>query len=640
MLALEVVIASPEIFNPLTIPDPGYTNQTAITGNWVALPTATANYPSGWTPSGPISWNVPISIGFGGSTTVIRTLPGTSAVSGTGTVGTLSTSWDGKSTSGVYQQGFFNFTANATVTVPSGTASPPTSTIATYTINRTILLVCRCPKEGPSSNSVPVDMLDFPVGPSIEMGLAYNSTFATGQSASMGYGWSNLLNVKLYKDAAQNVTYKNEYGVYWSWTFSGGIYTPSTGDNYVSLTTSASFPNYTLTFPDQSKRLFNNASPPQLINEVDPRGQTTTYAYTGTHLTQITDAKGRNLYYINNADGQVASIRAINATTGNQTRFIYWPNTDPVAPNRLQQTITPAGDATVYYYSTVPIGPALPVQQYQAMVTAIQDPTGKIAVQYGYDTLGRVVQEQWYDQKYTSTYYETAFTVNASNQVVYIVANAVTKIVQDLTGASPTQTSTAYYDNFFNVIRLDVLVDANANPVIVNTTTNTYADPVNPNLLTKTVDPNLNMTAMTFDSKGNMLTHTDAYSSVTTITYNAASQPLTIQRPAVTVTPGSAPITYTSTVMTYDAFGATQVIRGAAILRRQSRHLVVIPYVFVFSLRAGDVLGWPSGRRAGPSGCNGWPFQGRRGPGAFGSRQSRPRGPANAWRRRGGTSAR
>ena len=287
VLILELFAATPRRFNPLA--DDPLIGPCQITGTWKALPATSANYPAGWKPSGAINWSIPINLGPPGSPVV--TLTGTSAVSGpsSGVVGTLATSWNGRDTSGQVVEGEFNFkpSANAPTFDPVNSTA---TTIFLYVLPSITVVSTRCNcLDGSVRTSVPIRMIDHPVGPPIIADMSYTNLNAPMPAASMGSGWNSVANVRVNKDAlTQNITYRNENGNYLSWIFNAGSYTPSTRDNYATVATSASFPNYTITFRDKTKRLFNAAG--QFINEVDTNNQTTTYTYTAERLTSATGA--------------------------------------------------------------------------------------------------------------------------------------------------------------------------------------------------------------------------------------------------------------------------------------------------------------------------------------------------------------
>lgn len=551
-LVLQPIQTSPPRINPLA--NDTALNTSQITGTWTALPATSVNYPTGWTTAGPISWTIPIQLGFT-SPVAIKTITGNSTAAGSpssGPIGSLASSWNGRDTAGAVVEGSFNFAIAATAPTVQGT------TIAIYQ-NLSVITSSRCScLDGSTRSSVSPDLFDSPVGPPIVADMGYNSMYNGVSPSSMGYGWNSVANVQAKLDTATQITYRDENGNFLSWNLVTGVWVPSTRDNYATITATSPI---TITFKNKTKRVFNASG--QLVNEIDTNNQTTTYQYDGSaRLIQATDAKGRNMYWAySGADKQPNSIRAFNSTSGNQTQLVYYPPGDPIAPGRLKQVITPMKDTTSYTYTAISVAGST-----QVLISQVFDPTGAAAITYSYDSLGRVVGEQFYDQKYIQTRYDTALAVSGGT-LSYPPANAVTKIEYDLTLEFDINTnnrqriSTRYFDKFFNVIRIDEVVDPNANPIVIRTTLMEYNDlnvPKNPYLLTKVTDPNLNTTSMTYSAAGDMLTETDKNGSVTTYTYNSAGQVLTILRPAVTV--NGVLTTYPATTMTYDGnFNLTNI---------------------------------------------------------------------------------
>ena len=544
VLILDLFAATPRRFNPLS--DDPLIGPCQITGTWKALPAATTNYPAGWKPSGDINWSIPINLGPPGSPVV--TLTGTSAVSGpsSGVVGTLATSWNGRDTSGQVVEGEFNFkpSANAPTFDPLNSTA---TTIFLYVLPSITVVSTRCNcLDGSVRTSVPIRMIDHPVGPPIIADMSYTNLNAPMAAASMGSGWNSISNVRVRKDATtQNITYRDENGNYLSWIFNAGSYTPSTRDNYATILTGTVFPFFTITFRNKNKRLFNAAG--QFINEVDTNSQTTTYTYTAGRLTSATDAKGRVVTWAyTGADLQPNSITA----SGHTTQLQY------LGTGQLSVVTDPMLETTRYNYSLVAVNGL-----NQLLLTSIVDSTGKTAMAYNYDNLGRVTIETFYGQKQIRTYY-SAKVVSVSNGTFQLeLAVSVAKVEQDLTGSSPTKYTNSFYDKFFNVVRIEEFVDVNVSPNLVNPTVQVFADnnvPPNPYLLTQIIDPNLKVTSMTYSALGDLLSETDPFQSVTSYQYNAAGQVTHITRPAVTV--GSNLVQYSDTIMGYDGnFNLTSV---------------------------------------------------------------------------------
>jgi YD repeat-containing protein len=362
-------------------------------------------------------------------------------------------------------------------------------------------------KGGGSSTSLDFSPVTNAFGLDMGLNLTYNSIYAGQPPMSFGYGWKSIQNVTVVTNVAGDLLYQDETGNFQRWTFTGpNTYTAFTKDNYILATRDIPNNKYILTFKDQTQRVFSTVTG-KLLQTIDRNGNTLTYSYNGSgHITQVVDSTpaARTLFYTygTRTDGQPVSVRANNPTTGHQTQFFYYGPTDPTAPNRLAQIVDAAGDTTTFGY--YPFG----------AISSITDSTGQIAQQFAYDSSGRKVAEQIYNDLYIT--YDYGYDVFTNTQT-----NATTTTTQDLTGASPTKITVVYNDQNFNEVTVKELVDYAASPIAINTTTTVFNDTVslNPYLPTQVTAPNLTVTNRTYNVNGNFATTTDAQSNVTTYTY-------------------------------------------------------------------------------------------------------------------------
>lgn len=560
LLATANVVQSTPIFNPIN-----FNANTTISGNWVALPAPLSPYPSTiagqstWQPtSANIVTTLPIQFWSysGGLASNTSTNVPVTATTPSGVVGTFSLPWNGilallpVLSCFVYQVLGDTGAGN---TVPGGASANNNSW--PY-LSAAVCTRCKT-KGGASGTSVVLTPVKNPYGMDLSPSLVYDSTYASQSPTSFGYGWKSIQNVRVSIDGSGNLLYEDETGNFQRWNFTGpSTYTPFTKDNYILASHDTVGHKYTLTFKDQTQRVFNDttvALPGKLLQTIDRNGNTLTYSYNvAGHITQVVDStpSARALFYTygTRTDGQPVSVRANNSVTGRQTQFLYYPPTDPSAPDRLAQIIDPAGETTSFSY--YPFGP----------IAAITDATGKISRQFLYDDIGRKTAEQVYDDLFiTYDYGYDAFTGTFTN--------AMTTTTQDLTGTSPMKIVVTYFDTNFNTTIIKELVDVAAFPAVVNTTNITYNDLVslNPYLPTQVLAPNLTTTSTTYNPRGNTATTTDALGSVTTYTYaedigdpNPKHQNLLVQLNRPTVTVNGVPTNYTADLWTYDANGNLQ----------------------------------------------------------------------------------
>ncbi|MBT9589162.1 RHS repeat protein [bacterium] len=526
MLILEGFKAQPNRFNPEK------TNAQFV-GEWLALPASTLRFPTGWKPDSDISYDLQLQDPQGN---LLRSLPGTSllipgAPDPQGKVADFSQSWDSKDGSGQVLEGTY-LAANG------GAAAVPTfgGTVTRGKEDWIQSSRCNC-LDGQCRLSMSWELQKSPVGPPLKAVMSYNGQNYLNAAASPGFGWSGNDSVRVTEEPNGDLIYQDEMGQALRWTLQAGVYVPFLPDNYSDAEKVVGNPNfvYAITFPDQNRREFDALG--RLLRELDRNNNAATYTRDGNgSLTQMTDATGRVLEFTTTrSDGQPEMI----SSNGREIRFFYYPDTDPVSPNRLQSVQDPAGDTQSFTYTLA------------GLIEQIIDTRGNVAVQYAYDGLGRKLVEQHYDQM--ALYFDYLDAVGA-------MGVGVTQV--DLSAdPDPERASLTYFDNRFNAVERYQLVDP-VGPVI-NLTLMAYTDPLNPYLMTKQIDPNLAQTSRTYNSLGNLQTYTNAqgrtylyqYAEDIEVPLNPKHRNLLMRIHRPTVTVGGVPTTYPPTLMNYDLNG-------------------------------------------------------------------------------------
>jgi RHS repeat-associated protein len=119
----------------------------------------------------------------------------------------------------------------------------------------------------------------------------------------------------------------------------------------------------------------------QLTAVTGPGGQSTTLTYSGTQLTQITDAQGRSLSLDYDAQGH---LHTVTAPDGSQVVYTY------DAAGQLVSATRPGSDELHYLYDETEHSQA----SAQGLLTGIQDAHGERLATYDYQADGRAVRTQ------------------------------------------------------------------------------------------------------------------------------------------------------------------------------------------------------------------------------------------------------
>jgi RHS repeat-associated protein len=330
----------------------------------------------------------------------------------------------------------------------------------------------------------------------------YNSLSAA-QDSPLGFGWTDDYNMSMTIDGSGATTVTEDNGSAIPFTLSGSTYlAPSR-----VLATLVDNGNGTVTFtrPDQTKLIFSAPSvgtPGRLLREVDRNGYSTTLAYTGSQLTTVTDPAGRALTFSYNAAGRIAKV---TDPIGRTVTFGY----DDATGNLIDVTDV-AGGVTHFTYD--PSGSHL--------LFTMTDPNGGVVTNV-YDSQGRVTSQTDQMQRTTSFVYTQGLASDRTTTITDPLGNVTVEqyqsnILLSLTKGSgtPQQATWSY----------------------------TY-DPATLGIAAET-DPNGHVSTNTWDSHGNLLTHTDALGRTTTYSYDALNDVTSITDPMGNLT-----------TMTYDVHG-------------------------------------------------------------------------------------
>lgn len=272
----------------------------------------------------------------------------------------------------------------------------------------------------------------------------------------------------------------------------------------------------------------------KLTNTIDRNGNTTALNYTGTNLTRITDAVGRSITL-----DYDSSNRITKATDpfGRVRRYTY-EGTPGVAGGPGLTTVTdPLGNVTRYSYA---IGGRL---------ASITDPRGNVIKQVTYDNSGRVTTQKFADggtERYSYTLaggIVTGISISdALNRVESKRFNANGYLIG--TTDSLGQTSRIERDIRTNLSvatlgpcgcaegtrQFDARGNITAETSRLGGTIRYEYEPIFNNL-TKEVGELGHVTAYAYDTRGNLVSKTDALNQTTTYSYDSYGQLTSVTDP-------------------------------------------------------------------------------------------------------------
>ncbi|MEW6280328.1 MAG: hypothetical protein AB1758_16990, partial [Candidatus Eremiobacterota bacterium] len=374
--------------------------------------------------------------------------------------------------------------------------------------------------------------------------MAYSANLAASGPGSPGYGWTSPFYARIEELANGDLKFHDGTGMFDRWVKTGDEYVPAHRDNYTQAVKNQD-DTYTLTFQDSSTADFDDQGRITSLKDRNDNETTCTYDSQTGRLTEVTDWRGRTLYFTHGTDGQPTSIRQEDPVNGRQIRFEYFTS----GPNqgRLQYQYNAENEVTEFAYFD------------GGKLKQVIDPRGNVAIEYTYYTAGahagKVETETFYGERsHTYTYDDQAGTV--------------TVVMEDLTGLTnpATRTQVHHVDLFKNVVKY---VDALENEYLYE-----YNDPFNPYQLTRSLDPNLSETVYTYNEQGMRTSVLDSQGNLTRFEYadDIDEAPISpyhrnllrkIHRAPVTVPGEQDPVQYAPTEFLYDDRGNLLEIRDA-----------------------------------------------------------------------------
>ncbi|WP_229858654.1 DUF6531 domain-containing protein [Streptomyces poonensis] len=332
------------------------------------------------------------------------------------------------------------------------------------------------------------------VGPGVP--LALERTYRSDSTAAglLGRGWSTPFDAALTVGTGK-VTYRTDDGASFVFTqASDGTYTAPAG-SAAKLVKSGS--NYTVTTPDHTKRTFNSSG--QLTSVVDTAGRGLSLTYASGKLTSIKDAAGRTSTFTSGTDGLLSKVSLPDATS---VSYGY--------TNGLLTSVTdPAGRTSSYTYGA------------DKRLSSYTDPAGG-KVTNDYDSTGRIKSQT--DQNDKTTIFtwdgnsESHTTAPDGGVWTDVYAGNVLMETIDPYGKSITYD----YDRYLRPV---AITDQRG-----NTTEMTYDGAGR--MLTRSAPSAPGYSeSWTYDSAGNITSHTDGRGNKTAYTYNTSNRLTTVTDP-------------------------------------------------------------------------------------------------------------
>jgi RHS repeat-associated protein len=343
-------------------------------------------------------------------------------------------------------------------------------------------------------------------GKAVSVSRTYNSRSL--ESGIFGYGWSSNLDQNLKFATDELVLYRDEDGTrhYFSKNSSGGYDTP--GGVYLELTKNSDG-TFTITDNDQSQTSFNSSG--KLISETDSNNNKTTYSYTGSQLTSISDPSGRKTIITHGTNGKVSSIVD---SANREYKYSYDTNENLTGFSETDsnRTIT---QSTSYGYDSLHQMTSYTDEKGKKLLMTYN--TDKRLVKYEQPvTVNGILQTNYYTMNYDTVTGVTTQTDarGVKTEYTHNAYGNVTKLITDVDGLNYTRTFN--YDDNNNIIQEK---DENANN---SGTTATY---------NYTYDENGNLTSyknslneeekIEYDANNNPVGYTDAKGNVSTEEYDA-----------------------------------------------------------------------------------------------------------------------
>ncbi len=409
----------------------------------------------------------------------------------------------------------------------------------------------------------------------LDLTRTYNSMSAA-TDGPLGFGWSFPYDMSLSFPDATHVVVNQENGSQVTFTEqSGGTYTApprvtaALVHNEDGSWTFVRRHSDTFSF-DSSGRLtqeqdlngyvtalaYNGSG--QLATVTDPAGRKLTFAYTGDHISSVTDPLGRVVRYAYDGEGNLTDVTDVN---GGDTHFTYdtqhrmltmrFPDQAPGVPGstgavvsnrydaqgRVIEQTDQLGRTTKFAYTGETLGEA-------GGTTTITDPKGAVTVQnyqygellsetkgygtpqaatwtFGYDpaTLGMTSVTDPDGHTTTSTFDSEGNTLTTTDALGRTTTNTYDSLNDLLTSTDPLGvTTTMTYDAHGHLLSTSRPLTGTSE---AQTTTYTYGDSSHPGDVTAMTDPEGNTWKYTYDADGNRSLDHRSPGGQATSTYNA-----------------------------------------------------------------------------------------------------------------------
>jgi len=337
---------------------------------------------------------------------------------------------------------------------------------------------------------------------------SYSSVLAK-TNGPLGYGWNDDLGASLAVPTAvqtgSTATFTQENGAQTIFTYDGSSWTAA--PRVVATLTENSNGTWTLVRGGEQSFQFDAAG--QLVAETDPNGQGLAYRYTGAKLTGVTDSSGRRLV-IKWSGNHITSVSDPNVNPRRVVRYRY-----DAAGNLVQVTDVNGGTTDFSYDAahlmTVVRDPLCTASAGCPGTEIHYDSDGKVT--YQTDPLGRKTSFSYSGDNFSPAGGRTTITDPEGNVTVESYQYGLLLTLTKGYGTPEAATWTYRYD-----------------PATLG--------------MSSEIDPDGNLTTMSYDASANLTSKTDALGNTTTWTYNSFNEPLTLTDPVGV-----------QTTYTYDAEG-------------------------------------------------------------------------------------
>ncbi|MFE9836548.1 DUF6531 domain-containing protein [Streptomyces sp. NPDC005551] len=378
---------------------------------------------------------------------------------------------------------------------PGGTTSPLVEAFYTPVIPGAQAGICTCYAQAHRADPVNTatgmffeQLTDASlVSPGVPMVLERTYRSDSTAVGLLGRGWATPFDAKLTL-ATGKATYRTGDGASFVFTqASDGTYTAPAG-SAAKLVKGTS--TYTITTPNHTKRTFDSTG--LLTSVVDKAGKGLSLTYTSGKLTAVKDAAGRTTTFTPGTDGLLSKV---GLPDGTSVSYGY-------TGGLLTSVTDPAGRTSAYAYGT------------DKRLSSYTDPAGG-KVTNTYDSAGRVKSQTDQNTKTTTFTWdgksESHTTAPDGGVWTDVYAGNVLMETIDPYGKNITYD----YDRYLRPV---AITDQRG-----NTTSMTYDSAGR--MLTRKAPTALGYgESWTYDTAGNITSHTDGRGNKTTYTYNTSNQ--------------------------------------------------------------------------------------------------------------------